>query len=155
MYILLTYDEGGVGGPPLQGRRKKKSKGGGEVLFVSAPFRSVIFYRPPPKYIFRFNPPPFPEAEGGGVISAAYTSPPLSCAPAFLKNLGLYPRFFCGIICIYDTLQYRVGGGDDAPFPKKMLDYLYILMPPPPLQGRTKKKSKGGGSIVRKCAFLF
>ena len=87
------------------------------------------------------------------VISAAYTSPPLSCAPAFLKNLGLYPRFFCGIICIYDTLQYRVGGGDDAPFPKKMLDYLYILMPPPPLQGRTKKKSKGGEVLFVSAPF--
>ena len=51
---------------PLTGAKEEKSKGGGEVLFVSAPFRSVIFYRPPPKYIFRFNPPPFPEAEGGG-----------------------------------------------------------------------------------------
>ena len=35
---------------PLTGAKEEKSKGGGEVLFVSAPFRSVIFYRPPQVY---------------------------------------------------------------------------------------------------------
>ena len=89
--------------PPLQGQRKKNLRGG-EVLFVSAPFRSVIFYRPPPSpSILSGLTHPFSRAGGGGVISAAYTSPPLSCAPAFLKNLGLYPRFFFGIIGMYDT----------------------------------------------------
>ena len=84
----------GLEAPLYRGAGRKNLRGGGEVLFVSAPFRSVIFTAPPSKYIVRFNPPLFQSRRRGGVISAAYTSPPLSCAPAFLKNLGLYPRFF-------------------------------------------------------------
>ena len=109
--------------PPLQGRRKKNLRGG-EVLFVSAPFRSVIFYRPPPKYIFRFNPPPFSRGGGGGVISAAYTSPPSFLRPCFLEKPRFIPKIF-----FVESLVYMIlwniglgGGGVNAPFPTKMLD---------------------------------
>ena len=78
---------------PLTGAKEEKSKGGGEVLFVSAPFRSVIFYRPPPKYIVRFNPPLFQSQRGGGNIRGLYL-PPSFLRPCFLEKPRFIPKIF-------------------------------------------------------------
>ena len=98
--------------PPLQGRRKKNLRGGGEVLFVSAPFRSVIFYRPPPKkYIVRFNPPLFQSRRGGGNIRCLYL-PPSFLRPCFLEKPRFLPKIFLRNHWFYMILcNIGLGGG--------------------------------------------
>ena len=119
LYILMPP-------PPLQGRTKKKSKGG-EVLFVSAPFCSVIF--PPPQYIIRFNPPPllFQSRRGGGNIRVLYL-PPSFLRPCSLEKPRYLPKIFLRNHWFYMILwNIGWGGGGWCPPSLKNARYNFLF----------------------------